>query len=166
MTKARWLLLAGLVVLRPATASAQEGWIDWIERMSGPGSFLGYNQGFPICTVKGDGPCWTNVGVKQDLDLRVGFYTSFPTRRFSNDPTNDTRAVYIVRFNPQYRFHFEKGGRRFTYGLGAGLLRFLGADTPSKTYVEVTPWSLWASPWKSYPWVKVGYSGIVRLENL
>ena len=134
---ARSILLVGLCVLSPRVASAQEGCVDWIEGLSGPGPFHGvHGRASGLCTKESEGRragtghyvvdamCFSDrdPAIRQMLEIRVGHFDSNDNPRFSDTPS-DTREVTGFKLESFMRVRVNS---MLDAGAGVGRIRFSG----------------------------------------
>src|SRR5437660_4245768 len=108
MTRVRLLILAAAFAAVPTTARAQDGILEWIERLSGPGKFIGVVGGVRVGCVFGEkdklDSCLADRGdIQRMLVIRAGWLTTGEKRRFDATP-NDTRPVHMILVDPVYLF--------------------------------------------------------------
>lgn len=156
-TATRTLLMLGLFAMWPSAASAQMGWFDWIEGLSGPGPFRGYSVGYRVlCTkeVQGRKPgegrysvdptCFSDrdPAIRQMLEIRVGRFASDDHPRFADTPS-DTREVTFVKLES---FMKVRVNATLDAGAGVGRVRFRGDGFDPFWRTTVTPVSLTFAP--------------------
>lgn len=140
MAKMRIMFFVCACTLVAGSARAQDGWMEWIEKMSGPGPWFGGGPKFPAACWNKDGRvsilCLHKVDVQHPsrpeddrhmLQVGFGFFQTFSdTPRFENTP-DDKRPIRLTRFDFRYYFRpqqaIDVGGSfllwRFS-GQGAG----------------------------------------------
>src|SRR5262245_8342921 len=169
MRTLRLLVLFSVCLATPAVAGAEDGgWIEWLEKMSGPGPYWGAgafvrlacwntkNQGAYFCyrnpeTYRTDDgkardPTHENAARPKDerhiLALGVGFFKTFDGKpRFADTP-DDTRRVRLFQLEPRYYYRFHEV---LDAGVGISIRRFSGEETGDFTplwRVGVTPASI------------------------
>jgi hypothetical protein len=142
MIRLRALLIFGLFGMFPVAVHAQDGFIEWIDRLSGPGSFYGPVLGIrTLCTFedpsKPDNSCLGDRNIKRTFVVRAGWLTSGDNKRF--DDTNDRRPVHAIVFDPVYISRVHK---TLDIGAGAGFFVFTGEGFDPLARFFVTPISV------------------------
>jgi len=140
MPRMRVLLFLCACLLIANAAGAQDGWMEWIEKMSGPGPWYGGGPRIPlVCWNSGNKLpfCIAKVDVQHPhrpeddrhmLQGGFGFFRTFADEpRFENTP-NDTRPVHLTRIDLRYYF---RPSRVPSLDVGGGLQfwRFSGEAT-------------------------------------
>jgi hypothetical protein len=147
MRSVRSLVLAAAFFLL-APAVAQASWIDWLERLSGPGPFIGTGPDLNlICFDENNEPhaCGnpltaSNVlgsgkELKHSAIVSPEIMVKFPGQRFG-DVRDDDGFVGIARANVLYEYRFSSG---LSLGAGVGTMRFFGKDFDSFQRYDIVP---------------------------
>lgn len=179
MTKIRLLLLLGVFAMWPSTASAQRGFWDWIEGLSGPGPFHGYSFGYRLfCTKEFDGrdqrlynvdPRCFNDGdpnIRQMIDIRFGRFSSNDNPRFAStpsDPQPDRREVELFKLEPSAAVRLNP---MLDVGIGLGFVRFSGEGFESFWRTTLTPLKVSIAPLalRVPPNVRGKWSRLIKLH--
>jgi hypothetical protein len=155
MTTLRLFVFAAVFALCPSVASAQFGWWDWMESLSGPGPFKGYGVGVRLACA--DGPSLTadwrsnrsclndNVPTRrQTLEIR-GLWVSTgegKRPRLLVAPA-DMREVAAVKVDMVTAFRVMPF---LDLGAGGGFIRFSGAGMNPVYRAAVIPFSATFTP--------------------
>ena len=155
MMKLRLILLVLVCSCNPAVARAGDGgWIEWLEKWSGPklvgiGSqihLLCYDaQNNPVSCERWYGLIREPVAfdtIRHELDFRFGYYWMYGSR-FSD--VDDRRSVKAWRLMGMYHYHAH---RWLEVGAGAGLMPVFGEGFDSFTRGLLTPVSLRIAPFR------------------
>lgn len=155
----RVLFLVCVCLACARTAHAQDGWLEWIEKMSGPGPFWGAGGYVRVGCWNDKNQyawfCWRSPDRYPDarpkderhiLALGIGYFWSFDNEpRFSDTP-NDTAPIQILRFEPRYYYRFHQA---LDAGVGVSLRRYSGQGSGDfAPFVQwgVTPASIVFTP--------------------
>jgi hypothetical protein len=133
-------LLVGLFALAPGIANAQEGWWEWLEKLSGPGPYHGYGVELRAFCVQPDGtllPCLSDHSpeIRHLVLLRVSHLWSGDKPRFSDTPT-DRGQVNVTRVEPEYMYRMHPS---LDLGVGVGFMRFSGSGFDPIYRLTLTP---------------------------
>jgi hypothetical protein len=152
MAKTRLLILVCVWALTPGSARAQDGggWIEWLEKMSGPGPFWGAgayvrfycidkdHRAAAFCRRSPDRYPDARPGDERHLfEFRVGNDKSFDGKPRFFDTPDDTRTIHILRIDARYYYRFHDA---LDVGFGFGLRRYSGED--SGDFSPFTRWSV------------------------
>jgi hypothetical protein len=153
MMRLRLILLVLVCSCNPAVARAGDGgWIEWLEKWSGPklvgiGSqihLLCYDaQNSPVSCERWYGLVREPVAfdtIRHEVDFRFGYYWMYGSR-FSD--VEDTRSVKTWRLMGMYHYHAH---RWLEVGAGAGFMPVFGEGFDSFTRGLLTPVSLKIAP--------------------
>ena len=151
MTRLRLLLLVAAFAAVPSAARAQDGIMEWIERLSGPGKFVGFVGGVRVgCVFDGDESvraCFTDSDrIRRMLVIRAGWLTTGEKQRFdvtSAGSPNDTRPVHMILVDPVYMFRLHP---MVDVGAGGGFMTFSGEGFDTFSRFIVTPFSVTYTP--------------------
>jgi hypothetical protein len=141
MRRFRSLVLVAAFVLFPSLAHA--GWLDWINRLSGPGPFVGVGEDFDVLCIDANGnlvpgcfgvvlfrPTGPGVTAIEQLphviSVRAEKYWSVGSERFTDlegTPFSDTRGVSLTRFVGLYQ---RRVSSALQFGPGMGFVRVSG----------------------------------------
>jgi hypothetical protein len=176
MTTRRSLAFLIALLLLPRPAHAQ-GFIDWLEKMSGP-KLWGVGSDLHLLCVKDDGTpvrfCQRLITsedlkfheIRHIVDARVAFYWKYG-ERFSD--VVDPRALHALRVEGMYHYRVSD---LVQLGAGAGIMRFTGEGFDDALVRDVlTPVSLVLAPFSSglargltlrfsATFITQGYSGV------
>jgi len=153
MSRFRPVLLVVVCLSAPATAYANDGgWIEWLEKWSGP-KLMGIGsqihllcldaEGHPVNCERWWGLVREKVDfekIKHEIDFRFGFYWMYGSR-FSD--VVDERSVKAWRLMGMYHYHALPW---LELGLGAGLMPIFGEGFDAFTRGVITPMSLKIAP--------------------
>jgi hypothetical protein len=173
------VLLAGLSMLVPATARADDGGIiDFLERWSGP-KFVGVSTDIHIlCLDKSNRPVrceeWFMIPhllhrdepveaiavdqITHEFDFRFAWYKKYGDR-FSDDPV-DSRSINALKLMVMYHYHPDA---RFGIGFGVGYMPVFGEGFDVLSRGVLTPFSvIWGPFTRGNAWQK---AFVVRAEE-
>ena|SRR5437773_5520058 len=147
MTRLRLLLLVAAFAAVPSAARAQDGIMEWIERLSGPGKFFGVVGGVRVGCVFGEkdklDSCLADRGdIQRMLVIRAGWLWTGEKRRFDATP-DDKRPVHMILVDPVYMFRLHP---MVDVGAGAGFMTFSGDGFDTFSRFIVTPFSVTYTP--------------------
>lgn len=147
MTHRRMVVLAGVFALLPGVASAQDGWWEWLEKLSGPGPYQGVGVGVRVFCILDDYSVVSCLSDRRDeirhlVTVRAAFLSSGDNTRFSDAPT-DTETVRIFRLEPVYLWRAHPA---LDLGVGLGFMRFSGVGFDSLYRFTLTPLSITFTP--------------------
>jgi hypothetical protein len=160
-TRIRTAILLCACLLCPAAARAQDGgFLEWLQKMSGPGPFKGYGAFVRVyCVDKDDHGAWFCFGPADSEDragderhifaLGVSWLKSFKDEPRFFDVQNtavDPHAfdqISVWRFEPRYYYRFH---RALDAGVGFGARRYSGEGFSSFTQWSITPASIVFTP--------------------
>jgi hypothetical protein len=138
--------------------AADGGWIEWLEKMSGP-KLWGVGTEFHLFCIDTQrklvncerffGFKRTDVpfaDIKQQLDFRVALYWKYGDR-FSDDPT-DLRGVQALKLMAMYRYTQSDW---LELGFGGGYMPFFGEGFDLFSRGIITPISITIAPIRSGP---------------
>jgi hypothetical protein len=163
MRSVRSLVFAAAFLLVPAMAHAS--WIDWLERLSGPGPFIGTGPDLNLLCIDENNnvefcgnPLTASKAreggkkIKQTAQVTPEIFIKWPGQRF-DDTSNDDRSVRILKLSTLYEYRFDNG---FSLGAGVGVWRFSGDGFDSFNRFDITPVSanigLFQNSDKLKPW--------------
>jgi len=122
------------------------GWIEWLEKMSGPGPFWGFGGYARVYCVNKDHEgvwfCWRpqeNARPEHErhiLEIGAGYFKTFDGKPRFYDTPNDTRRIQMVRLEGRYYYRFHKA---LDAGVGFGMRRYSGDDNSG----DFTPFTRW-----------------------
>jgi hypothetical protein len=153
MKTLRLLVLVLVCSLSPIVAHADDGgWIEWLEKWSGP-KLVGIGSQIHLLCRDADGnpvDCerWWGLTrnevdfdkIKHELDFRFGYYWMYGSR-FSD--VDDQRSVKGLRLMGVYHYHAL---RWLEVGVAAGIMPVFGEGFDSFTRGLITPLSLKIAP--------------------
>jgi len=156
MTRLRLVLLIWVGVLVPGAASAQDGgWIDWLEKLSGPKLWGIGTDVSPLCLNDQGQPVhcekWAGLSrepidlsrVKHEFSFRVAFYSKYGTR-FSD--VTDDRSIHAWKLMGMYHYYVTPSVH---LGGGLGYMIFYGDGFDLFSRGILTPLSLLVYPVQS-----------------
>lgn len=168
MRNARYVLLAVLIVMWPATAHA--GFWAWLEELSGPGPFKGDVFTATVLCIGADGErklcAAPGESTRRMVALRVAWFNSDPDKpRFKDLPAADADnrgKVSVLPVTALYLFHLRPW---LDAGGGAGFMRVSGDGFSSFYRLMLTPVSVTLTPFAiNEKWQKSQWSQVLRLE--
>ena len=163
MMRIRTLMLLGAFALWPSVASAQWGWLEFLEELSGPGPFKGYTVGLRLVCTRADdrgtlstsawGLCLSDNDprFRQLVELRGAYlWTGEGDRPRFEDAPADKRAVKAFRLESTAAVRLSP---MLDIGAGVGFVRFWGEGfdplwRPSLIPISVTftPFAIGVNP--------------------
>jgi len=126
------------------------GWIEWLEKMSGPGPFWGAGGYVRFYCIdkdnRGAAFCWRNPAKypnarprdeRHIFEFGAGYFKTFDGKARFLDTPDDTRTIHVLRIEPRYYYRVHQA---FDVGVGVGLRRYSGEETGD--FAPFTRWSV------------------------
>ena len=140
MTRIRLAALALALMLNPAAAHASDGWMEWLEKLSGPGPFGGKFPGWQVpvyCWPNQSILCWNDDGEAGKTVLLLHFgRSSTGLQRVFDDTPNDIRDIHALAIDPAVMFRLH---RVMEVGASLAFIRFSGDRVDPFWKVGLTP---------------------------
>jgi hypothetical protein len=149
------LVMVCLTLFAAPVARAQDGFMEWLDKLSGPGPFYGFEADVRVfCLWKQQQAitlCFddTNENIKGLFHVELPiFVSSFGSKLFDDTPA-DTRSVRVYIAEPFYTWRLHPS---FDYGVGAGMIWFTGDGFRTQYRGVITPLHVSFAPFAFGKW--------------